>query len=161
MIENKNILSLTEIESLMSGYWLSDLANFSAYIFESMTDINWVGFYLNDGQKLRLGPFCGKVACLEIPNHKGVCGFAYTEKKSVIVDDVDQFPNHIACDTRSKSEIVIPLYINQKLVGVLDVDSPTLARFTRQDQQYLEKALQIVSEKITSYTGIQYGYIFK
>jgi L-methionine (R)-S-oxide reductase len=143
-------LDLAELESYLTGYWLSDLSNFSAYLFEKLPDINWVGFYLSDGTKLRLGPFNGKPACTEISFGKGVCGNSFVQEKTLIVDDVDLFPGHIRCDVNSKSEIVIPLFIKGKLVGVLDVDSPKVSRFTIADKELLESALLKLSQKISS-----------
>jgi L-methionine (R)-S-oxide reductase len=156
-MNNKNLI---ELESLLCGYWLSDLANFSAYVFAEMPELNWVGFYLDDGHQLRLGPFCGKVACLDIPYNKGVCGYAFVQNKTIIVEDVDSFPGHIRCDSRSKSELVSPLIINGKSVGVFDVDSPQLSRFSVADQQFFESALQLLSKKISSYSGLPFGKIF-
>lgn len=142
---------LQELDALMSGYWLSDMANFSAYVYETMPDLNWVGFYLDDGKKLRLGPFMGRTACLEIAYDKGVCGKAFAQNQSLLVDDVDEFPSHIRCDARSKSELVIPFLVRGLTVGVLDVDSPTLARFTKDDQKLLETALRNLTRKIELY----------
>lgn len=147
-----NKIDHAELEALLCGYWLSDISNFSAYVAEKMTDINWVGFYLDDGQKLRLASFIGRPACLDIAYDRGVCGHAFTQKSSVIVDDVHQFPGHIACDERSRSEMVIPFFIENKVVGVLDIDSPSIARFTKDDQSSLEKAVAILSEKIARNT---------
>lgn len=155
----KTIFDLQELESLLSGYWLTDLANFSAFLYENVLEVNWVGFYLSDGRTLRLAPFCGKVACLEIPFGKGVCGQAFKQAESLLVDDVDLFPGHIRCDTTSKSELVIPLFISSKLVGVLDIDSPKVARFTEADKVFLERALGILSQKISNYSGARFGSI--
>ncbi len=132
----KGLFDLQELESLLSGYWLTDLANFSAFLFEKLPDVNWVGFYLSDGRKLRLGPFCGKSACMEITFRSGICGSAFAEVKTLVVDDVDLFPGHIRCDSNSKSEIVIPLFISDRPVGVLDIDSPILNRFTLPDSDF-------------------------
>lgn len=140
-----------ELEALMCGYWLSDISNFAAYVADKMPDINWVGFYLDDGSKLRLASFIGKPACLDIAYNRGVCGHAFTQKATVIVDDVHAFPGHIACDERSRSEMVIPFYIENKLVGVLDIDSPSIARFKSEDKIALEKAMAILSKKIATY----------
>lgn len=140
-----------EIEALLCGFWLSDLANVSSYLFNNVPDLNWVGFYLDDGEKLRLGPFMGKPACLEIPYNKGVCGVAFSQKKSLIVDDVDAFPGHIRCDSDTKSELVVPFYLNQKIVGVLDIDSAREARFTSTDQLLMEKIVKILSESIAKH----------
>ncbi|MBK7960151.1 MAG: GAF domain-containing protein [Bdellovibrionales bacterium] len=155
----KDLFDLQELESLLSGYWLTDLANFSAFLFEKVPDVNWVGFYLSDGKKLRLAPFCGKPACFVIPFANGVCGHAYRQVETLVVDDVDLFAGHIRCDSNSKSEIVIPLLISNRLVGVLDIDSPKVARFTGEDRIFLEKAVRILSQKISNYSGTKFGRI--
>ncbi|MGE3609532.1 MAG: GAF domain-containing protein [Bacteriovoracaceae bacterium] len=146
--QSRSSMNLNELEAYLTGYWPTDLSNFSAYIFHHLPDLNWVGFYLNDGQKLRLGPFHGKPACMEIPFHRGVCGKSFTEKEILLVDDVHEFPGHIACDSASRSEMVFPFYIDGQLAGVLDIDSPTLARFTNQDKEQVKAALQILSTKL-------------
>lgn len=155
----KASIDLKELEALMTGFWLTDFSNMSAYLFENLNDVNWVGFYVNDGQKLRLGPFCGKPACTEISFSKGVCGKAFSLAKSVIVDNVDLFPGHIRCDSNSRSEMAIPLFISGQLNAVLDVDSPKLSRFTNEDKELLESAVHILSHKISNYSGIGYGFI--
>ena len=140
---------LQELRGLMTGRWLTDLANMSALLFQHIPDINWVGFYLTDETKnnLWLGPFQGQPACTMIPFSKGVCGTAATQKNSMLVHDVDLFPGHIVCDSRSRSEVVVPLMVNSEVIGVLDVDSATVARFTKQDQAFFESAVQILLEK--------------
>ena len=121
-------------------YRISNLANAAALLWEELPDINWVGFYLLEGDKLILGPFQGKVACTEIPVGKGVCGTAAATLKTQVVADVHEFPGHIACDASSRSEIVIPLVdASGALYGVLDIDSPVLNRFTEEDRIGLEK----------------------
>lgn len=127
-----------ELEALMTGIWFSDLSNFSALLYQHIPDINWVGFYLNHGGSLKLGPFQGLSACTEIAYSKGVCGFAFSKQETVKVDDVRNFQGHIACDSRSLSEVVIPLVIANQKWGVLDVDSPSLERFTTEDVLGLE-----------------------
>ena len=117
-----------------------------------MEDINWAGFYLMDKGSLMLGPFQGKVACIRIQIGKGVCGTAVAEDKTMLVPNVHEFPGHIACDCASNSEIVIPIHSNGLIVGVLDIDSPTLSRFTEDDKAGLEefvKALEGVTEFCT------------
>lgn len=131
-----------ELSGLYEKYWLTNLANSAAAINAHLPNINWVGFYLLQEGELRLGPFQGLPACLRIPLGRGVCGTAARARQTVIVDDVDQFPGHIACDSRSKSEIVIPLVIQNRLLGVLDVDSPERNRFDSADAQGLEKLVQ-------------------
>lgn len=118
---------------------IANLANTSALFWHMLPDLNWVGFYRLVGHELVLGPFQGKPACVRIPMGKGVCGTAAARHETILVPDVHQFPGHIACDAASRSEIVVPLLKNEKLLGVLDLDSPTLARFDRQDQAGLER----------------------
>ncbi|MDD1791665.1 GAF domain-containing protein [Enterovibrio makurazakiensis] len=113
---------------------IANLANISALLFQSLEDINWAGFYLDDGSELVLGPFQGKTACVRIPYQRGVCGSAFSHKRVERVDDVHLFEGHIACDAASNSEIVLPLYQGEKLLGVLDIDSPKNARFDRDDE---------------------------
>ncbi|KXF80635.1 GAF domain-containing protein [Enterovibrio coralii] len=113
---------------------IANLANVSALLFQALPDINWSGFYLDDGDMLVLGPFQGKPACVRIPYEKGVCGSAFTKQEVVRVEDVHQFDGHIACDAASNSEIVLPLYVKGKLVGVLDIDSPNIGRFDHDDE---------------------------
>ncbi len=109
-----------------------------------LKDINWVGFYLNHNEELLLGPFQGKPACLRIPFGKGVCGTAAHLKKTIIVDDVHSFEGHIACDSASQSEIVVPLIFKDRILGVLDIDSPRLNRFNKSDQLGLESLMALL-----------------
>lgn len=122
----------------------SDLANLSALIFEYLNDISWCGFYLLDGNELYLGPFQGKAACTRIKIGKGVCGTAYQKEKTIIVDDVNTFPGHIACDSASRSEIVIPL----EGFGVLDIDSTSFSRFGGREKALLEEVMNLLSKKL-------------
>ena len=117
----------------------ANLANASALLADALQDINWVGFYLLEGDTLVLGPFQGKVACVEIAFGKGVCGAAVQRGETVLVEDVHQFPGHIACDSASASEIVVPLKKDGRVAAVLDIDSPVPARFTAEDQAGLEQ----------------------
>lgn len=136
-----------QLNSLFSdqNVWYSNLSQFSALLNDNMADINWVGFYLAHGEnQLKLGPYQGMVACYDIPVGKGVCGTAAEEGKTQLVADVHAFPGHIACDSRSNSEIVIPLYQGDRLLGVLDIDSPSLNRFNTDDQIGLERLAQIL-----------------
>lgn len=139
---------LQELEGLLTGRWITDLSNTSALLFQHFGDINWVGFYLTDKTAsvptLWLGPFQGLTACTMIPFSKGVCGAAATSKTSMLVEDVDLFPGHIACDSRSKSEVVVPMIRNGTVIGVLDVDSASKARFTKEDQIFFEKVVEIL-----------------
>ena len=123
---------------------IANLANTSALLWEALDNLNWVGFYLREGAPLLLGPFQGKVACIEIPMGRGVCGTAAARGETVRVEDVHAFPGHIACDSASNSEFVIPLFRNGEVVGVLDIDSPILARFTPDDQIGLESVARVI-----------------
>jgi len=112
---------------------LANSANLAALLFNILPRINWAGFYFLRGRELVLGPFQGKVACVRIAIGRGVCGTAAQRREPVVVPDVDEFPGHIACDSASRSEIVVPLLFEQRLFGVLDIDSPELARFDSED----------------------------
>ena len=129
-------------------YETANLANASALLWQNLPDINWAGFYKLRGDKLVLGPFQGKPACIVIPMGRGVCGTAAAEEKTVRVEDVHTFPGHIACDGASNSEIVIPLYRGSALWGVLDIDSPRFSRFSPEDQQGLERFAAVLSEAL-------------
>ena len=129
-------------------HFIANLANASALLFQTMEDLNWAGFYLMQDGKLVLGPFQGKTACIEIPVGKGVCGSAVAQKKTMLVRDVHQFPGHIACDCASNSEIVVPIRKNGQIVGVLDIDSPSLNRFTEEDQAGLEEFVRILEQNV-------------
>ena len=122
----------------------ANAANAAAAIYHSLPGLNWAGFYFLCGDELVLGPFQGKPACVRIPMGKGVCGIAALERRSVLVPDVDAFPGHIACDSASRSELVIPLLDGERLLGVLDMDSPDLARFDSADQAGCEALAAIV-----------------
>ena len=163
----KQIVSLAEVDA----HWLPVLSNAAALLWDALDDINWVGFYLVDpatvtGEgtgagavpgaapgaapsahepctpELRLGPFQGKVACVRIPFGRGVCGTAAETKTSQLVEDVHQFPGHIACDSASNSEVVVPIVKDNQVVGVLDIDSPSVARFTQEDLTGLEQVVK-------------------
>ena len=122
---------------------IANAANTSALLFHSLPDVNWVGFYLAEGDELVLGPFQGKPACSRIRIGEGVCGRAAEKGESVVVPDVNRFPGHIACDTASNSEIVVPLLTWGKLIGVLDIDSPSLNRFDEDDKEGLESVASV------------------
>lgn len=163
----KQIVSLAEVDA----HWLPVLSNAAALLWDALDDINWAGFYLVDPvtvsgvgagaeagaesgagaapsahelrtPELRLGPFQGKVACVRIPFGRGVCGTAAATKTSQLVEDVHQFPGHIACDSASNSEVVVPIFKDSQVVGVLDIDSPSVARFTREDLAGLEQVVK-------------------
>ena len=127
---------------------IANLANASALLYEALPDLNWAGFYLMENGKLVLGPFQGKTACIEIPVGKGVCGTAVQEQKTMLVKDVHQFPGHIACDCASNSEIVVPIWKDGQIIGVLDIDSPSLGRFTEEDQAGLEAFVRILEQNV-------------
>ena len=161
----KQIVSLAEIDA----HWLPVLSNAAALLWDALDDINWAGFYLIDPvtvsgaelgaapdaepdvapsahepriPELRLGPFQGKVACVRIPFGRGVCGTAAATKTSQLVEDVHQFQGHIACDSASNSELVVPIFKGEQVVGVLDIDSPSVARFTQEDVTGLEQVVK-------------------
>lgn len=127
---------------------VSVLANTVALLNQHLADINWVGFYLVKNNQLVLAPFQGKIACNRIPIGKGVCGTAVAEQKTLRVADVHQFSGHIACDSASNSEIVIPLWQDQKIIGVLDIDSPTFDRFSLEDEIGLTACLLILTQHL-------------
>ena len=168
----KQIVSLAEVDA----HWLPVLSNAAALLWDALDDINWVGFYLVDPvtaagvepdadlesgaapsahelrtPELRLGPFQGKVACVRIPFGRGVCGTAAATRTSQLVEDVHQFPGHIACDSASNSEVVVPIFKDDQVVGVLDIDSPNVARFTQEDLAGLEQVVKAL-ENCTNFS---------
>lgn len=132
-------------------FLITNLANISALIFESFPDINWAGFYIMKNDQLILGPFQGKPACVRIPLGKGVCGTAALEDKTLVVPDVHQFAGHIACDSASESEIVIPIHHGGKVWGVMDIDSPVKDRFSQDDTYALEKLVEVLEDQLFPY----------
>ena len=124
------------------------LSNISALIYDSLDRLNWAGFYLMDRGSLLLGPFQGKVACIRIEVGKGVCGTAVMEDRTLVVPDVHEFPGHIACDSASESEIVVPIHSGGRIVGVLDIDSPVKERFDESDAAGLEALIRVIEEKV-------------
>ena len=142
-------LLLKQLRALMEGEesLLPHLCNAAALIYSALKDINWAGFYLLQGDSLLLGPFQGKPACIRIPLGNGVCGTAAGEDRAVIVDDVHLFPGHIACDSASNSEIVIPIHAGGRVAGVLDIDSPLLSRFDERDREGLKKMTELLASK--------------
>jgi GAF domain-containing protein len=126
--------------------FIANTANISALLFQELKDINWAGFYFLKNDELVLGPFQGKVACVRIPLNRGVCGAAATERKTLIVEDVHKFPEHIACDSASNSEIVVPILKDGELLGVIDIDSPLFNRFNESDKDALEKVAQLIAD---------------
>lgn len=166
----KQIVSLAEVDA----HWLPVLSNAAALLWDALDDINWAGFYLVDlatvsgageepgagpsaqnpsAPELRLGPFQGKVACVRIPFGRGVCGTAAATKTSQLVEDVHQFPGHIACDSASNSEVVVPIFKDDQVVGVLDIDSPSVARFTQEDLSGLEQVVKAL-ESCTNFSAL-------
>jgi GAF domain-containing protein len=127
---------------------IANMANASALIFESLPDVNWVGFYRNVGDELVLGPFQGRPACIRMSFDEGVCGAAAKTRQVQRVEDVHSFPGHIACDSASNSEIVLPLIRDGELLGVLDIDSPKTARFTEEDEAGCRKLAEILAKAI-------------
>ena len=140
-------LTAQQLSALVEGipYEVANLANASALLWQEMPEINWVGFYKMTGGNLVLGPFQGKPACIEIPVGRGVCGTAVAEDAVQLVYNVHQFPGHIACDCASNSEIVLPIHVNGEIWGVLDIDSPTVGRFTEEDRAGLEKIVKVLA----------------
>ena len=129
-------------------HFIANLSNASALLFDTLEDINWAGFYLMEQGRLVLGPFQGKPACIEIPLNKGVCGAAASSGETVLVENVHEFPGHIACDSASNSEIVIPIRKKGAVVGVLDIDSPTVGRFTEADKEGLERFVKALEREL-------------
>jgi len=126
--------------------FIANAAQFSAFLYNQVDDLNWAGFYLNRNEALVLGPFQGQVACVRIPFSKGVCGAAAATRQTQRVEDVHAFPGHIACDSASNSELVIPLVKEGRLIGVLDLDSPKVGRFSEADQVGLERLAAVFLE---------------
>ena len=131
-------------------YEVANLANASAVLWQEMEDINWAGFYKMVDGALVLGPFQGKPACIRIPVGRGVCGTAVAEDRTQLVEDVHDFPGHIACDCASNSEIVVPIHVNGEVWGVLDIDSPLVGRFTQEDQVGLEGFVRVLERCLES-----------
>lgn len=140
----------SQLLSLVQGipHFTANLANASALLYDSLTELNWAGFYLMENGILVLGPFQGKTACIEIPVGKGVCGTAVAENMTKRIANVHEFPGHIACDGASNSEIVIPIHKDGTVVGVLDIDSPVFERFSEEDQTGLEEFVKILEKEV-------------
>ena len=139
-------LLISQAEEMAKDYkWdITLYANLSALIYDSLENLNWAGFYLMRDGELQLGPFQGKVACTRIPVGKGVCGTAVGKNEIIRVQDVHQFPGHIACDSASESEIVLPIHKGGEVIGVLDIDSPIKNRFSEEDEKGLAKIVEII-----------------
>lgn len=127
---------------------ISNLSNFAALLKQAFEKISWIGFYITENNKLFLGPYQGNTACTEISFGNGVCGTSALNQETIIVEDVNLFPNHIACDSKSKSEIVIPIVINEQTWGVLDVDSYSTSAFSEIDKEYFEKFINLLTNKL-------------
>lgn len=140
----------TQLSTLIHGvpHRIANLANASALLYHTLDNLNWAGFYLLENDTLVLGPFQGKPACIEIPVGRGVCGAAVAEGRTQLVRDVHQFPGHIACDSASNSEIVVPIRAGGKFVGVLDIDSPNIGRFTEEDRVGLEAFMSLLEAEL-------------
>ncbi|SEQ65265.1 GAF domain-containing protein [Pseudomonas sp. NFACC02] len=138
-------LLAAQLESLLADErdFIANAAQFSAFLYTQLDDLNWAGFYLSRNEELVLGPFQGQIACVRIPFGKGVCGTAAQRRETQRVLDVHAFPGHIACDSASNSELVVPLVKEGRLIGVLDLDSPSLARFSEADQAGIEQLAAI------------------
>ncbi|MBW5413737.1 GAF domain-containing protein [Pseudomonas sp. MAG002Y] len=139
-------LLAAQLEALLSGEndFIANASQCSAFLFHELPDLNWAGFYLCKDNELVLGPFQGKVACVRIPFGRGVCGTAAQTRETQRVENVHVFAGHIACDSASNSELVIPLIKNERLIGVLDLDSPKLGRFSLDDQKGIERLAAIL-----------------
>lgn len=139
-----------QLSALIYGvpHRIANLANAAALLYHGMDDLNWAGFYLLENDTLVLGPFQGKPACIEIPVGRGVCGAAVAKGTTQLVRDVHQFPGHIACDSASNSEIVVPIRADGTIVGVLDIDSPNIGRFTDEDRIELEAFVEVLEAEL-------------
>ncbi|MCR5388871.1 MAG: GAF domain-containing protein [Lachnospiraceae bacterium] len=143
-------MMIKQLEGFMEteNHYVATLSNASALIWDGLNGINWAGFYIVHGVQLVLGPFQGKTACIHIQKGKGVCGMAWENGEAIIVEDVSKFKGHIACDSRSKSEIVVPIKKDGEVVAVLDIDSPFIARFSDKDKEGLLAFVRKLEEKI-------------
>lgn len=146
------MINLESLKGLIldNEYKITILSNASAYLNDSLTDINWVGFYILDNDYLYLGPFQGHPACIKIPVGKGVCGNTIKEGKTLVVDNVLEYKGHIACDSNSRSEVCIPIFINNKIYGLLDIDSPIFNRFDDNLKIELENAVKIIENALNN-----------
>ncbi|GAE34158.1 GAF domain-containing protein [Halalkalibacter akibai] len=149
-LEDKYNSVSKQLDALLTGEedFIANLANASALLSQFLPEVNWVGFYLNKDEGLVLGPFQGLPACVRIPVGKGVCGTAVAKNQTMLVDDVHQFPGHIACDATSRSEIVIPIRKDGTIIAILDIDSPVLARFSLEEKVLLERFVQTLEKHL-------------
>jgi len=142
----------SELSALLMGErdFVANAANFSSLVYHRLPDVHWAGFYVRRGDELVLGPFQGRPACVRIPLGRGVCGTSAGERRTVVVQDVHEFPGHIACDPASRSEIVVPLVVDDHVVGVFDVDSPVLGRFDSEDEAGLEALVGVFLQRTST-----------
>ncbi len=147
-MDYKNTAKTVEGFAESEPWYVPLFSNTAALLFEEMDEINWVGFYIMRNDELVVGPFQGKVACIRIPVGKGVCGTAVRDDAVIRVEDVHEFPGHIACDSASLSEIVLPIHKNGRIIGVLDIDSPIKSRFNEEDEQGLLEVVKVIEAHI-------------
>jgi GAF domain-containing protein len=149
-MKNQFSTLLKQVEALIEGETdlVANMANIAAVLYSNLDDVNWAGFYRVIDQQLVLGPFQGQPACIRIPIGTGVCGTAVSEDKIQLVDDVHQFDGHIACDVNSRSELVIPIRYQKRVIGVLDIDSPELARFNHNDVVEIRKVVSLLEKTL-------------
>ncbi len=146
----------TQLQGLLHGEsdWIANTANFSSLVFHSVPGLNWAGFYfLKTADELVLGPFQGKPACIRIQKGRGVCGSTVVKRAPIVVPDVHAFPGHIACDSSSRSELVVPIFARGEVVGVFDLDSPLLGRFDDTDAQGVQSLVQLLEQTLTAPTS--------
>ncbi|MDO4296501.1 MAG: GAF domain-containing protein [bacterium] len=148
-------LLLAQMDALAEGveYEISNLANAAALLADSLSDVNWAGFYVLFGEELCLGPFVGKPACTKIAVGRGVCGTAVKEARNIRVEDVHDFAGHIACDAASRSEVVLPIWKGERIWGVLDIDSPQKARFSERDEEGLSQFVHALEHILFGKSG--------
>ena len=140
-------LFVAQVRSVLEGErdWLANLSQFAALVYQSVPDLNWAGFYMARGEELVVGPFQGKIACVRIPFARGVCGACARTREVQLVEDVHAFPGHIACDSASNSELVLPVIVGGRLVAVFDLDSPSTSRFDAEDARGFTAAVEVLS----------------
>ena len=140
-------LLVAQVRAVLEGErdWIANLSQFSALVYQSVPHLNWAGFYMARGEQLVVGPFQGKVACVRIPFTRGVCGACATSREIQLVEDVHAFPGHIACDSASASELVLPVVVGDRLVAVFDLDSPARARFDAEDSRGFAAAVAVLA----------------
>ena len=150
---------VAQVRGLVAGQsdWVANMANVAAAVYWTLPEVNWAGFYLLRGQELVLGPFHGKPACVRIGLGRGVCGTAAVQRRTLVVPDVHRFPGHIACDPASRSEIVVPLLKGERLLGVMDLDSPVRGRFDQEDREGLEAVAELLCRYSEPAVGADFG----